>query len=95
MNTETQEKPTFNISELTADQRKELVQQLKKEEKEKKIKTANSRKALEDLWSEFVIKNVHKFMPIRELVEENILETFSDFEPLSKLIEECYGIEKL
>lgn len=95
MNTETQEKPKFNISELTADQRKELVQQLKKEEKEKKIKTANSRKALEDLWSEFVIKNVHKFMPIRELVEENILETFSDFEPLSKLIEECYGIEKL
>lgn len=95
MQTETLEKPTINISELSADQRKELVQQLKKEEKEKKIKTTESRKALDELWSEFVIKNVHKFLPIRELVEENILETFSDFKPLEKLIQDCYGIEKL
>jgi hypothetical protein len=95
MSTETQETATFDISSLTPEQRKAIVEQDKKEQKEKKLKTANSRKALEDLWAEFVIKNVHKFMPIRELVEENILETFSDFEPLSKLIEECYGIEKL
>ncbi|MEO6176970.1 MAG: hypothetical protein ABIP27_17590 [Flavobacterium circumlabens] len=98
MNTETQtqtEKPTIKLSELSSEQVKELMQQVKKEEKEKKVKTAASRKALEELWSEFAIKNVHKFMPIRELVEENILETFSDFEPLSKLLVECYGIEKL
>jgi hypothetical protein len=93
--TETLEKAPINISELSADQKKELIKQYKKEEKEKKVKTAESRKALEELWQEFVINNVHKFMPIRELVAENILETFSDFEPLSKLIQECYGIEKL
>jgi hypothetical protein len=92
MNTET---PVFDINALTAEQRKAIIEQDKKEQKEKRIKTANSRKALEELWTEFVIKNVHKYMPIRELVEENILETFTEFEPLSKLIEECYGIEKL
>ncbi|MDA6068024.1 hypothetical protein NJT12_00205 [Flavobacterium sp. AC] len=92
MNTE---KPTINLNDLSPDQVKQLLEQAKKEAKETKAKTAVSRKALDELWSEFVIKNVHKFMPIRELVEENILETFSDFAPLSKLIEECYGIEKL
>lgn len=92
MSTENQ---TFDINQLTAEQKKAIIDQDKKEQKEKKVKTAEARKALDELWGEFVIKNVHKFLPIRELVEENILETFSDFDPLSKLIEECYGIEKL
>lgn len=92
MNTET---PVFDISQLTPEQKKAIIEADKKEKKDQKIKTIESRKTLETLWIEFVIKNVHKFMPVRELVEENILETFTDFEPLSKLIEECYGIEKL
>lgn len=92
MNTET---PVFDISQLTPAQKKAIIEQDKKEKRDQKLKTIESRKTLETLWTEFVIKNVHKFMPVRELVEENILETFSDFEPLSKLIEECYGLEKL
>ena len=92
MNTQ---KPIIKLGDLSPEQVKELLQQAKTEAKANKLKTAESRKALDELWSEFVIKNVHKFMPIRELVEENILETFLDFSPLSKLIEECYGIEKL
>lgn len=96
MNTETHtQSQTIKLSDLSTEQVKTLLQQAKKQAKEEKVKTAKSRKALDELWSEFVIKNVHKFMPIRELVEENILETFADFSPLSKLIEECYGIEKL
>lgn len=95
MSTQTQENPVFDINTLTPEQKKAVVLQAKKEEKEKKVKTAESRKALDELWTEFVIKNVHKFMPIRELVEENILETFADFKPLSELIKDCYGIEKL
>jgi hypothetical protein len=95
MTTETQETSTFDISNLTPEQKKAIIDQDKKEQKEKKLKTAVSRKALDELWSEFVIKNVHKFLPIRELVEENILETFTDFKPLEKLIQDCYGIEKL
>jgi hypothetical protein len=89
------EEQKIDLNALTEEQKRELGKQLKQEEKQKRIKTAETRKTLEEIWHEFVIKNVHKFMPIRDLVEADILDTFSDFDPLLKLMEECYGIEKL
>lgn len=88
MSTETQ---TFDITKLTAAQRLELLAQLDADNKAKKQKLKDDRKAYKELTHEFVNRNIDSLLHHNDVTGIIIEKLFEDYTPVRDLKAQVYG----
>lgn len=94
MKTETLETPKVNLSDLTPQQKKELLEQAKAEEKAAKDNKNNQREAYKQLVEETVPKAIFKLGFVSEMLSNAKKETFEFFEQILTLKNDVYGLKE-
>lgn len=84
----------IKLSELTAEQKKDLARQLKESEKAEREAKKQNKEALKNLENQVAVKHVDFFIFNRNDIEKGIVELFRDLEPIIDLRCEVYGNEK-
>ena len=84
----------INLSNLTEEQRKQLFEQMKEEEKVKEQKKQQIREEYKNLVSETVQRNFEKLKGISEVLSKVKKEVFEDFETALEMKAELYGIKE-
>lgn len=84
---------TISLSDLTPEQRAQLVQEAKNEEKNLKEKRANDLKALDDLATETVPVAMAKLIEASQILEQAKGEVFNNFMSLLKMKADTIGIK--
>ncbi|WP_395075346.1 DUF3164 family protein [Flavobacterium sp.] len=95
MNTETLEKQTVKLSDLTPEQRKAIAAEVIAEEKERKVKSAESAITYKELSAEFVNRNIDIFIHRQNAIEEDINKLFSDYQTILEIKAMVYGDKAL
>ena len=81
----------IDLSQLSAEQRAELVKQAKEIERQEKKQKADDRKTFKELSAEFVNQNINFWVGHNEVTEQAIKNLWNDFKPLQELKASTYG----
>lgn len=81
----------MKLDKLSQDEKRQLMNQLLAEEKQKKEKLKNDRKAFKELSAEFVTRNIHTLVNHQNDTEDIIKGLFSDFKEIQELKVQVYG----
>ena len=95
MNTETQEKPTINLADLSAEQKKQMRLDLQKEDREAKDKKKGDIATLKELSSEFLNTHIDPLVTRQGDMEVMVTEIFNAFGDILNLKADVYGIDRL
>jgi hypothetical protein len=93
MNT-TETKPV-NISELSKEDKKQLMAELAAEEKQAKLKIKSDKVAYKELSVEFLLANIDPLIERQTDMEKLVDTIFENFNDVLNLKKEIYGVEKL
>ncbi len=83
--------PTVALSDLTPEQRIQLVQEAKEGIKREKEKRKGNYKAFKELEAEFIARNIAPLTDLYHVNERVILNVFEDFSPTLAIRKELYG----
>ncbi len=81
----------IDLTQLSAQQRAELVLQARELEKQEKQRKANERKTFKELSAEFVNRNIDHWINHNQITHEAIKQLWNDFQPLKELKAVVYG----
>ncbi|WP_312078412.1 DUF3164 family protein [Chryseobacterium sp.] len=84
---------TISLQDLTPEQRQQLLQEAKNEEKTAKEKRANDLKALDELATESVPASMQKLIEASKILEQAKGEVFNNFMELLKMKANTIGIK--
>lgn len=85
---------TVDLKNLTAEQKKELFEEMKKEEAMKKKEKAEARESYKNIVAETVEKNFKTLKEVSGMLAKVKKSVFEDFATALKLKEELYGIKE-
>lgn len=88
------EKTPVDISQLSAEQRKELLKQLAEDEKQAKVKKEQDRETYKKLVLETTPKALFRLAQASELMSNAKKETFQFFEDILQLKADAFGIKE-
>jgi hypothetical protein len=81
----------MKLEALSQDEKRQLMVQLLAEEKQKKERIKNDRKAFKELSVDFVTRNIHTLVNHQNDTEDIIKGLFSDFKEIQELKTQVYG----
>lgn len=84
---------TINLKDLTAEQKRELAQQLKADQKAEKQKREGDLQSFKDLSKDFIEDNINPLVHHHEITGALIEKLWNDYKPLQKLKSEVYGVK--
>lgn len=84
---------TINLKDLTAEQKRELAQQLKADQKAEKQKREGDLQCFKDLSKDFIEDNINPLVHHHEITGALIEKLWNDYKPLQKLKSEVYGVK--
>lgn len=80
-----------SLSELSPEAKKQLLQELRAEETEKRVKKAENTTAYKELSQEFVNNNVDIFVHRQSAIEKDIEQLFNDYQSILDIKAGVYG----
>ena len=95
MNTETQEKATINLADLSPEQKKQMRLDLQKEDREAKNKKKGDIATLKELSSEFLNTHIDQLVTRQGDMEVMVGEIFNAFGSILNLKGDVYGLDRL
>ncbi|MCZ2084134.1 MAG: hypothetical protein LC112_07650 [Flavobacteriales bacterium] len=84
---------TINLKDLTAEQKRELAQQLKADQKIEKQKREGDLQTFKNLSKDFVNDNIDPLVHHHEITGALIEKLWNDYKPLQKIKSEVYGVK--
>lgn len=85
---------TIDISQLTAEQKRELFEAMKEEEKAKEKRKQEEREKYKNIIAEIVEKNFKNLKEVSEMLSEIKKAVFEDFETALQMKADLYGIKE-
>lgn len=85
---------TIDISQLTAEQKRELFEAMKEEEKAKEKRKQEEREKYKNIVAEIVEKNFKNLKEVSEMLSEIKKAVFEDFETALQMKADLYGIKE-
>lgn len=82
---------TLDITKLSAEQKQQLLEQVKQEEKQAKEKVKQDKKAFKELSAEYVERNINNLVDHNRMTEEIIDRLFEDYQSILDLKQSIYG----
>lgn len=82
---------SIDVSKLSEEQRKDLLDSIKREEKLKKAKEAADKKAYKELNAEYVNRNINSLIDHNRITEEIIDRLFDDYQSILAIKKDIYG----
>lgn len=81
----------INLSQLSENERKELVKQAQELDRQERKKKADDRKTFKELSAEFITRNIDFWITHNKATQQAIKDLWSDFKPLQELKAQAYG----
>lgn len=81
----------INLSQLSENERKELVKQAQELDRQERKKKADDRKTFKELSAEFITRNIDFWITHNRATQQAIKDLWSDFKPLQELKAQAYG----
>ena len=85
----------FDISKMSASEKKQFLKQLQKEEKEERLKKQGDVDTLKQLSAAFLTENIDNLVERQGEMEKLVATIFSSFDAILKLKADIYGVKRL
>lgn len=86
---------TIDITKMSAEQRREFLKQLQKEEKEERAKKQGDIDTLKELSATFLSENIDNLVERQGELENLVATIFNSFDAILKLKADIYGVKRL